>query len=416
MSTESSRDMQIFMEGFSLPLERRSAYLARACGDDKTLRSRVGRLFKAYDRTGDFLDEPPSKFAAERIAAVLNTEKPGDLIGNYKLLRQIGEGACGVVFLAQQEEPVRRKLALKAVKPGVDMRSVIARFEAERQVLALMDHPNIVNVFDAGATPAGRPFLVMEFVRGVKITEYCRLKSLATSARLGLLITICDAIQHAHRKGVIHRDIKPSNILVAEAANGKPLPKVIDFGVAKSMRQFPDEAFSNENGTLLGTPAYMSPEQAAGASTDLDSRADVYSLGVLLYELLTGTTPYDYKALSMAGIENIRRVITTESPVTPSAQLSAMPAEDLRSIAHLQLAEPVKLIRDVRGDLDWIVMKALEKDRARRYPTANGLAMDLRHYLAGKSIAARPSICLYKFRKRPVAIKEPAADKCIPNF
>ena len=401
MRTGSSRDMQVFMEGFSLPLEDRGRYLARACAKDENLRRRVRRLFRVHDRAGDFLEEPPGETAGERMNARLKMEKPGDLIGHYKLLRQIGEGGCGIVFLAQQEEPVRRKLAIKAVKPGINMRSIVARFEAERQVLALMDHPNIVNVFDAGATPAGRPFFVMEFIRGVKITEYCRLKSLRTSTRLDLFITVCDAIEHAHQKGVIHRDIKPSNILVAEAANGRPVPKVIDFGVAKSAanHKFLDETSSASRGMLIGTPAYMSPEQATCARMDIDPRADVYSLGVLLYELLTGKTPVDYEGLVKAGVDEIRRVITTENLTPPSARLSAMSGEDLKTIAQLQHAEPSRLICNVRGDLDWIVMKALEKNRAQRYPTANELAMDVRRYLASEPVNARRPGCHYKFRK-----------------
>jgi eukaryotic-like serine/threonine-protein kinase len=384
MNAESSRDVLIFMEGSSLPLEDRFAYLDQACGDDDSLRRRVEQLLRVHDRLGGFLEEPASDLLAERIHAALNMEKPGDIIGHYRLLRQIGEGGWGIVFLVQQEEPIRRKLALKAVRPGMETTAVIAQFEAERQALALMDHPNIAHVFGGGATPAGRPFFVMELVRGVKITEYCQIKSLRTPARLALFITICDAIQHAHQKGIIHRDIKPSNILVAEGANGKPLPKVIDFGIAKStvQQKSSDEDFSTTKGMLIGTPTYMSPEQAACDPMDIDPRADVYSLGVLLYELLTGTTPFDYQALLKAGLDQIRRVITMENPDPPSARLSAMPTDDLRKIAQFQQAEPSRLVRDVRGDLDRIVMKALEKDRAQRYPAADELAMDVRRHLA----------------------------------
>lgn len=385
MSTGSSQERAIFMKYFRLPLESRRACLDRACRNNEKLRQRVERLIKVHDRLGDFLEEP-----AFVTRATPRKERPGDRIGHYKLLRKIGEGGWGIVFLAEQGAPVPRKLALKAVKPGMDTKAVIARFEAEREALALMDHPNIVHVFDAGATLAGRPFFVMEFVCGVEITEYCKLKSLATSARLDLFITICGAIHHAHQRGIIHRDIKPSNILIAETADGRPFPKIIDFGVAKFVanHQFSDETLSATNGMLIGTPGYMSPEQADWAPMEIDIRADVYSLGVLLYQLLTGTTPFDYEALLKTQIDEIRHVITTKNPVPPSARLSAMSAADLRNRAQLQRSEPSRLVSEVRGGLDCIVMKALEKNRVQRYSSTEALAMDVRRYLAKEPLVA----------------------------
>jgi eukaryotic-like serine/threonine-protein kinase len=325
----------------------------------------------------------------------------GDRIGRYKLLQRIGEGGCGVVFLAEQGEPVRRQVALKVIKPGMDTKSVIARFEAERQALALMEHPNIAQVFDAGSTDSGRPYFVMELVRGIKITEYCDRQSLSTAERLDLFMQVCHAVQHAHQKGIIHRDIKPSNVLVTTTEEGKPLPKVIDFGIAKATtgQQLTDKTIFTALEMLIGTPAYMSPEQAAMTNADVDTRTDIYSLGVLLYELLTGTTPFNTNELLKAGLDEVRRVIRNQEPVRPSTRLSTMLEGDLRSVSHHRHSEPPKLIREVRGDLDWIVMKALEKDPTRRYPTANGLAEDIHRYLANQGVLARPPSTLYKLRK-----------------
>jgi len=401
MTGKSGRDIEIFTEAVQLPIEERVAFLDRACADDKDLRQRIEALLKSNDRVGAFLEQPPAAAIDEVRAKAAAGEKPGDRVGRYKLLQQIGEGGCGVVFLAEQEDPVRRRVALKVVKPGMDTKSVIARFEAERQALALMDHPNIAHVFDAGATDSGRPFFVMELVRGIKITEYCDQKSFATSERLELFIKVCEAVQHAHQKGIIHRDIKPSNILVATDADGTALPKVIDFGIAKATtnQRLTDKTLFTAFEMLIGTPAYMSPEQATLTSVDVDTRTDIYSLGVLLYELLTGTTPFDSQELLRAGLDEIRRVISTEEAIRPSTRLKTMLAADLLSISQHQRADPSKLIRDVRGDVDWIVMKALEKDRARRYATAHGLALDVQRYLAGESISARPPSKLYKLQK-----------------
>ncbi len=303
--------------------------------------------------------------------------------------------------MAEQEEPVHRRVALKLIKPGMDTKSVIARFEAERQALALMDHPNIAHVFDAGATESGRPYFVMELVEGTKITDFCDQYSLGTSARLELFVQVCDAVQHAHQKGIIHRDLKPSNILVTTTPDGKPVPKVIDFGIAKATtgQQLTDKTIFTAFEMLIGTPAYMSPEQAVVSNVEVDTRTDIYSLGVLLYELLTGTTPFDARELFKAGLDEVRRTIRDEEPVRPSTRLSTMKVENLTEISRRRHAAPPTLIREVRGDLDWIVMQALEKDRARRYKTANGLALDVQRYLAVEPISARPPSKIYKLQK-----------------
>jgi serine/threonine protein kinase len=401
MPGNTKRDIEVFTEAIQLRDEERIAFLDRACGDDKDLRRRIEALLKSNDRAGGFLETPPTGSITEGRAKVAAGEKPGDRVDKYKLLEQIGEGGCGVVFVAEQEAPVRRRVALKVVKPGMDTKSVIARFEAERQALALMDHPNIAHVFDAGATQSGRPYFVMELVEGVKITDYCDRHSLPTSARLELFVQVCDAIQYAHQKGIIHRDIKPSNILVATGPDGKPTPKVIDFGIAKATtgQQLTDKTIFTAFEMLIGTPAYMSPEQASLASTDLDTRTDIYSLGVLLYELLTGTTPFDANELLKAGLDEVRRVIRNEEPVRPSTRLSTMVPADLANLSTHHGGDAPKLIREMRGELDWIVMKALEKERTRRYATANGLAMDVERFVSGEAVLACPPSRLYQFRK-----------------
>jgi eukaryotic-like serine/threonine-protein kinase len=318
------------------------------------------------------------------------TEKSGDRIGRYRLLQEIGHGGYGVVYMAEQEEPVRRRVALKVIKLGMDTRQVVARFEAERQALALMDHPNIARVLDAGATDAGRPYFVMELVGGIKITDYCEQNQLDTRQRLDLFIQVCRAIQHAHQKGVIHRDIKPSNVLVA-THDGVAVPKVIDFGIAKATQgRLTDQTVFTAFEQFLGTPAYMSPEQAEFGGLDVDTRSDIYSLGVLLYELLTGKTPFDGKELLAAGLDRMRRTIREQEPVRPSTRLSTMAAGDLQIAAKHRQTDAPRLIHLVRGDLDWIVMKCLEKDRARRYETANGLARDLERHLSNELVVARP--------------------------
>src|SRR6266704_1955798 len=324
--------------------------------------------------------------------------------------------------MAEQEEPVRRRVALKIIKPGMDTKSVIARFEAERQALALMNHPNIAKVFDAGATAAGRPYFVMELVRGVKITEYCDQHSLPTEDRLKLFVQVCQAVQHAHQRGIIHRDIKPSNILVTQSLEGVATPMVIDFGVAKATtgQRLTDKTLFTAFEMLIGTPAYMSPEQATLSSVDVDTRTDIYSLGVLLYELLTSSTPFETEELLKAGLDEIRRVIREQEPLRPSTRLSKMAGADITTVAQQRgsepprlihivrggsdprccaTVEPPRLIHIVRGDLDWIVMKCLEKDRTRRYETVNGLAADVKRHLGNEPVLARPPSRLYEFQK-----------------
>lgn len=401
MTGTSQRDVEVFTEAIQLPVSERIAFLDRVCAGDGELRQRIDALLKSNARAGAFLENSPAAALGERRVEAPVGERVGDRVDRYKLLKQIGEGGCGIVFVAEQEEPVLRRVALKVVKPGMDTKSVIARFEAERQALALMDHPNIAHVFDAGATHSGRPYFVMELVEGTKITDYCDRHSLTVEARLELFVQVCDAIQHAHQKGIIHRDIKPSNILVTTASDGKPVPKVIDFGIAKATtgQQLTDKTIFTACEMLIGTPAYMSPEQASLASNEVDTRTDIYSLGVLLYELLTGTTLFDAHELLKAGFDEVRRVIREDEPVRLSARLNSMKTSDLAEVAHHRHSEPPELIRKVRGDLDWIVMTALEKDRTRRYKTVNGLAVDIQRFLSGETISARPPSKLYKFQK-----------------
>jgi tetratricopeptide (TPR) repeat protein len=391
----------IFAAARQLPSEDRAAYLDQACGDNEPLRRRIEALLNASEQSGAFLEVSAAPTLRRTPAASIPlAEKPGDKVGRYKLLQQIGEGGCGVVYMAEQEEPVRRRVALKIIKLGMDTRQVIARFEAERQALAMMDHPNIAKVFDAGATETGRPYFVMELVRGVKITDYCDEQKLSTRERLDLFMQVCHAIQHAHQKGIIHRDIKPSNILVT-MQDCVPVPKVIDFGIVKATggQALTDKTVFTAFEQFIGTPAYMSPEQAMMTSQDIDTRSDIYALGVLLYELLTGKTPFDAKELLAIGLDELRRTICEKEPDRPSTRLSTLSGDDLDTTAQRRSLGVTKLVSQLRGDLDCVVMKALEKDRSRRYETANGLAMDIQRYLNNEPIVARPPNRLYRFQK-----------------
>ena len=378
----------------------RVAYLTQACGNDAQLRQHVEALLVAHEKAGGFLEEPAAALPGKTIIVPTPlTEKPGDRIGHYKLLQQIGEGGCGVVYMAEQEQPIRRRVALKVIKLGMDTKAVIARFEAERQALALMDHPNIAKVLDAGATETGRPYFVMELVRGIKITDYCDQNNLSTGQRLDLFVQICHAIQHAHQKGIIHRDIKPSNILVM-LADDVPVPKVIDFGIAKAIgERLTDKTVFTRFEQFIGTPAYTSPEQAGQSGLDVDTRSDIYSLGVLLYELLTGRTPFEPKVLAQAGLEEIIRCIREDEPPKPSTLLNRLEPMEQTTTAQQRATEPPKLIRLVRGDLDWIVMKCLEKNRTRRYATANDLARDIECHSNHQPVSAAAPTLRYRTAK-----------------
>jgi hypothetical protein len=371
------------------------AFLDESCAGDPALRARVEELLLAHKEAGNFLGGISLQ---ETVTEEAVSERPGTVIGPYKLVEQIGEGGFGIVFLAEQQEPVRRKVALKVLKPGMDSRTIIARFEAERQALALMDHPNIARVLDAGQTTSGRPYFVMELVKGVPITRFCDEQRLTPRERLELFLPVCRAVQHAHQKGIIHRDIKPTNVLVA-AYDGRPVPKVIDFGVAKALgQQLTERTLVTGIGAIVGTLEYMSPEQAELNALDVDTRADIYSLGVLLYELLTGTTPLTHERLKRAAISEALRLIREEDPPRPSNRLSES-KESLASISAQRKLEPARLARELRGELDWIVMKALEKNRDRRYSTPLAFAEDVDRYLCQEAILARPPSLAYRLAK-----------------
>ena len=402
MPTTQEREAALFALALEKPVTERAALVQAVCGEDRALRRRLEALLAAHEAPAGVLGDAPVR---EVLAPTLDLPEPiadetvGMTLGRYKLRERLGEGGCGTVYVAEQTEPVRRRVALKVIKLGMDTREVIARFEAERQALAMMDHPNIAKVLDAGTTEVGRPYFVMELVRGIRITDYCDQANLSTKERLDLFIKVCQAIQHAHQKGIIHRDIKPSNILVT-LHDGVPVPKVIDFGIAKATEgRLVDATVYTQLHQFMGTPAYMSPEQAEMSGLDVDTRSDIYSLGVLLYQLLTSKTPFEGKELLALGIDEMRRTIREKEPMRPSTRLATLQREELTTTAKRRSSDAPKLIHQLKGDLDWIVMKALEKDRTRRYDTANGLAMDIQRHLANEPVVARPPTAAYKIQK-----------------
>jgi WD40 repeat protein/serine/threonine protein kinase len=391
-------DSGIFKAAIKLPADQRGVYLDQACGDNQALRQEVQSLLQAHDAPGSLLEGLSAGRGMPDDYQPI-AEREGTVIGPYKLLEQIGEGGFGVVFMAEQQQPVRRKVALKVLKPGMDTRQVVARFEAERQALALMDHPHIAHVLDAGATDSGRPYFVMELIRGIPITAFCDDNRLTPRERLELFLAVSQAVQHAHQKGIIHRDLKPSNVLVT-LHDGRPMVKVIDFGIAKALRheRLTDKTLFTGFAHMIGTPLYMSPEQAEMSGQDADTRTDIYALGVLLYELLTGTTPFDKERLKASSYDEVRRIIREEEPVKPSTRISTL-GQVATTVSVNRKSEPRRLSQLFRGELDWIVMKALEKDRNRRYDTASSFAADVQRYLHDEPVLACPPSAGYRLRK-----------------
>jgi tetratricopeptide (TPR) repeat protein len=398
MTAKQNRPEEILHQAIKItePAEQKK-FLDKACEGNESLRAEVESLLKAYAKSGDFLEIPAID---PNVTAQTNplTEKPGTVIGRYKILEKISEGGMAVVYMAEQKLPVRRKVALKIIKLGMDTKEVIARFEAERQALALMDHPHIAKVFDAGTTDSGRPYFVMEMVRGISITDYCDQQKLPTRERLELFLQVCNAVQHAHQKGIIHRDLKPSNIMVT-LHDGRHIAVVIDFGIAKATsQQLTEKTLFTRYAQMIDTPEYMSPEQAEMSRMDVDTRTDIYSLGVLLYELLTGTTPLASDTLRAAGYAEIQRLIRESQPPKPSTRLSSL-GETLSSTALCRQTTPENLRKTLKGDLDWIVMKSLDKDRTRRYETAHALAEDIERHLRDEPVLAGPPSTVERCRK-----------------
>jgi serine/threonine protein kinase len=400
--------LEIFGRALEIPAEARARCLEGACGGDETLKARVEALL-ANHVEDTILQKPAAAFGSPSAQGMPMTEQPGDQIGRYKLLEKLGEGGFGVVYMAEQREPVKRRVALKIIKVGMDTHEVVARFEAERQALALMDHPNIAKVHDGGATDTGRPYFVMELVRGIRITDYCDQNQLGLEERLKLFMQVCHAVQHAHQKGIIHRDLKPSNILVT-LHDGVPVPKVIDFGIAKATQQeLTEKTLFTQFHQFIGTPSYMSPEQAELSGLDIDTRSDIYSLGVLLYELLAGKPPFDGQELLKAGLDEMRRTLREVEPPRPSTRLAQWlrtakrrNGENEKGGNEVGLESASSLnsqLKSLSTDLDWIVMKCLEKDRNRRYETANGLAADLQRHLSNEPVTARPPRAAYRVQK-----------------
>ena len=397
---------EIFLEALERGAgEERRAYLDEVCGAEGGLRGEVEGLLAEHEHAGSFLGGASVRVRVGDGKA----EGEGETIGRYKLLQKIGEGGFGEVYMAEQREPVKRRVALKVIKLGMDTRQVVARFEAERQALAMMDHPNIARVLDGGATKTGRPYFVMELVRGAPITQFCNEHKCTAEERLRLVIEVCEAIQHAHQKGIIHRDIKPTNVLVT-SHDGRAVPKVIDFGVAKAMQQdLTDKTIFTRFQEFIGTPAYMSPEQAQMSGLDIDTRSDIYALGVLLYELLTGRPPFDSRELLEAGYDGMRKRIREEEPERPSTRVQTLSFEARTEVARQRNTNPERLRKALRGELDWIVLKCLEKDRSRRYESASALAHDLERYLRDEPVSAAAPSVWYKTRKfaarhRPVVV------------
>ena len=394
-------ERDVFIEALQkCDADKRFDYLRDVCGEDSALLARVEGLLRVHEEAASFLESPVRTLPVTMTTARASRppESPGAVIGPYKLLEQIGEGGMGVVYMAEQTHPVRRRVALKVIKPGMDTRQVVARFEAERQALAMMDHPNIAKVHDGGTSDSGRPYFVMELVRGLPITDYCDNARLPIPERLELFVLVCRAVQHAHQKGIIHRDLKPSNVLIT-LHDGVPVPKVIDFGVAKATSQsLTEKTLFTGFAQLVGTPLYMSPEQAGMSGIDVDTRSDIYSLGVLLYELLTGSTPFDGETFRKAAIGELQRIIREDEPPTPSTRLSELGAT-LSAVSANRHSDARKLSHAVRGELDWIVMKALEKDRRRRYETANDFAADVMRHLTDRPVEACPPSARYRFGK-----------------